>query len=206
MKEKNNTDIKIIESAKELFLEKGYHKTSMSAIAKNADLGKGTLYWHFDSKDDLFQSIVTKEAKTIIKDLNELMEEDASAEKILKSFIKLRLKKIDENKKTTQMFMDGENFINEKLKSTIVEIFETFIDILEKIIKKGIEEKAFYTSNPEKAASAFMGMLNGICTNIIFKDKGDIDIDENADFIYKLFLNGLTNNKEEENNDSVNKK
>ena len=179
LKEKNNTDIKIIESAKELFLEKGYHKTSMSAIAKNADLGKGTLYWHFDSKDDLFQSIVTKEAKTIIKDLNELMEEDASAEKILKSFIKLRLKKIDENKKTTQMFMDGENFINEKLKSTIVEIFETFIDILEKIIKKGIEEKAFYTSNPEKAASAFMGMLNGICTNIIFKDKGDIDIDKN---------------------------
>ena len=200
LKEKNNTDIKIIESAKELFLEKGYHKTSMSAIAKNADLGKGTLYWHFDSKDDLFQSIVTKEAKTIIKDLNELMEEDASAEKILKSFIKLRLKKIDENKKTTQMFMDGENFINEKLKSTIVEIFETFIDILEKIIKKGIEEKAFYTSNPEKAASAFMGMLNGICTNIIFKDKGDIDIDKNTEFIYKLFLNGLTNKKEEENN------
>jgi len=200
LKEKNKTDIKIIEAAKELFLEHGYHKTSMSAIADNADLGKGTLYWHFDSKDDLFQSIVTKEAKTIIRELRELMEEDQDAEKILKSFIKLRLKRIDENKKTTQMFMDGENFINKELKSTIVEIFDTFIDVLEKIIKKGIEEKVFYTSNPEKAASAFMGMLNGICTNIIFKDKGDIDIDKNTEFIYKLFLNGLTNKKEEENN------
>ena len=191
MKEKNSTGAKIIEAAKELFLKNGYHETSMSAIAKNADLGKGTLYWHFDSKDDLFQSIVTREAKSILRELNELTEKDLNAEEIMKKFIKLRLKRIDENKKTTQMFKYGENFINEELKNIMIEIFMSLIDILEDIIKQGINEDIFYTSNPEKAASAFLGMINGICSSIIFENKGDIDIEENTEFIYQLFLNGL---------------
>ena len=197
MKEKNSTGAKIIEAAKELFLENGYHETSMSAIAQNADLGKGTLYWHFDSKDDLFQSIVTREAKSILRELNEIKKKDLSAEEIMKKFIKLRLKRIDENKKTTQMFMDGENFINEELKKTMIDIFRSFIDILEDIIKRGINEGIFHTSNPEKAASAFLGMINGICSTIIFENRGDIDIEENTEFIYELFLNGLQKQKEE---------
>lgn len=205
MKEKNGTGAKIIEAAKELFLENGYHETSMSAIAKNADLGKGTLYWHFDSKDDLFQSMVTKEAKHMLKELNELTEKNLDAAEILKRFIRIRLKNIDENKKTTQMFMDGENFINEELKTTMVEIFHSFIDIVEDIIKQGINEGVFYTSNPEKAASAFIGMINGICSTIIFEDKGDIDIEENTEFIYQLFLKGLQEQKEVERNDETNK-
>ena len=205
MKEKNGTGEKIIESAKELFLRNGYHETSMSAIAKNADLGKGTLYWHFDSKDDLFQSMVTKEAKLMLKELNELAEKNLKADEILKKFIRLRVKNIDENKKTTQMFMDGGNFINEELKKTMIEIFHSFIDIVEDIIKQGIDEDVFYTSNPEKAASAFIGMINGICSTIIFEDRGDIDIEENTEFVYQLFLNGLKNRKEENKNDEINK-
>ncbi|MGM0438197.1 MAG: TetR/AcrR family transcriptional regulator [Bacillota bacterium] len=205
MKEKNGTGEKIIEAAKELFLENGYHETSMSAIAKNADLGKGTLYWHFDSKNDLFQSMVTKEAKHMLKELNELTEKNLEADEILKKFIRIRVKNIDENKKTTQMFMDGGNFINEELKNTMIEIFHSFIDIVEDIIKQGIDEGIFYTSNPEKAASAFIGMINGICSTIILENKGDINIEENTEFIYQLFLNGLQEQKEVERNDEINK-
>ena len=206
MKEKNTTDEKIIKAAKELFLENGYHETSMSAIAQTADLGKGTLYWHFDSKDELFQSIVTKEAKKVLKKFEKLTEKDLAADEILKRFIKIRLENIDENKKTTQMFMDGENFINEELKNTMIEIFRSFINIVENIIKQGVNEGIFYTSDPEKSASAFIGMINGICSTIIFTNKRDIDIEENTEFLYQLFLKGLQSQEEVEENDEINKK
>lgn len=49
---------KIIKTALEIFLEKGYHKTSMADIAGETGLLKGSLYHHFNSKQDLMKAII----------------------------------------------------------------------------------------------------------------------------------------------------
>ena len=41
-----------------LFLEKGYHGTSIDEITRAADLTKGAFYWHFKSKEDLLKKII----------------------------------------------------------------------------------------------------------------------------------------------------
>ena len=48
----------IIKIALEIFLEKGYHKTSMADIANETGLLKGSLYHHFNSKEDLMKAII----------------------------------------------------------------------------------------------------------------------------------------------------
>ena len=50
---------KIIESAIELFAEKGYASTSTSEIAKKAGVAEGTIFRHYKTKKDLLLSIVT---------------------------------------------------------------------------------------------------------------------------------------------------
>jgi AcrR family transcriptional regulator len=47
----------ILEAARHLFFEKGYSAT-MDEIAKKAELGKGTLYLYFKSKDELYVSVI----------------------------------------------------------------------------------------------------------------------------------------------------
>lgn len=49
----------IVESASELFLDKGYGSVSMDGIAAHAKVSKRTVYNHFSSKEDLFSEIVT---------------------------------------------------------------------------------------------------------------------------------------------------
>ena len=49
----------IIETTTELFLEKGFSGTSMSAIAKGCGITKASLYYHFSGKDELFSACVT---------------------------------------------------------------------------------------------------------------------------------------------------
>jgi AcrR family transcriptional regulator len=44
----------IFAAAYELFAAQGYHRTSMDAIAERAGVAKGTLYWYFKSKRELF--------------------------------------------------------------------------------------------------------------------------------------------------------
>jgi TetR/AcrR family transcriptional repressor of mexJK operon len=48
----------ILTAATDLFAARGYGSVSMDAIARAADVSKATLYAHFDSKDQLFATIV----------------------------------------------------------------------------------------------------------------------------------------------------
>lgn len=50
----------IMETALELFANKGFYSTSIQDIAKKAGISKGLLYNYFESKEDLMRSIIAK--------------------------------------------------------------------------------------------------------------------------------------------------
>ncbi len=52
------TRLQIEDAAIELFMEQGYHATSMRQIAERAELALGGIYNHFKSKDELFEAII----------------------------------------------------------------------------------------------------------------------------------------------------
>jgi AcrR family transcriptional regulator len=51
----------IMAAAKEVFARKGFHATTIADIAKQAGLAYGSVYWYFDSKDELFQALMAVE-------------------------------------------------------------------------------------------------------------------------------------------------
>ena len=54
----NKTKNLIFESAIKTFSESGYRGATMDDIASNAGLAKGTLYYNFASKEEIFNFIV----------------------------------------------------------------------------------------------------------------------------------------------------
>jgi len=59
----------ILDGARPVFLLNGYAGASMDEIAVQAGVSKGTLYNHFDSKDDLFKSLIYAEAERITQEM-----------------------------------------------------------------------------------------------------------------------------------------
>jgi AcrR family transcriptional regulator len=57
--------------AKEIFFEKGYGASTIEEIAKRAGIGKGSLYYYFKTKDDLFLSLIFP----ILGKINESLKE-----------------------------------------------------------------------------------------------------------------------------------
>src|SRR4029079_7866317 len=51
---------KIIETARRLFATKGYGSTSLSQVAKEAQVSKALILWHFANKDGLFRTAVQR--------------------------------------------------------------------------------------------------------------------------------------------------
>lgn len=56
-------DIKnlILDKAKERFERFGYKKTTMDELSRDCGISKKTIYWHFDSKEDLFSKLMVRE-------------------------------------------------------------------------------------------------------------------------------------------------
>jgi AcrR family transcriptional regulator len=48
-------------AAKKVFARNGFHATTIADIAKEAELAYGSVYWYFDSKDDLFHQLIAVE-------------------------------------------------------------------------------------------------------------------------------------------------
>lgn len=56
--EAEQTRQKILRAALDLFVEKGYERTTFEDVAERIQLTKGAVYWHFKSKSDLFAELV----------------------------------------------------------------------------------------------------------------------------------------------------
>lgn len=68
----NKTKNLIFESAIKIFSESGYRGATMDDIAANAGLAKGTLYYHFESKEEIFNFIVEEGLQILQNQVNEV--------------------------------------------------------------------------------------------------------------------------------------
>ena len=99
----HETRKKILEVSKDLFLKKGFDNTSIQDIINGlGGLTKGVIYHHFESKQEILQSIIRENNQEI---LNYNWRGDTGLEKIQNSlmdaFSKARLLCLNHAKKST---------------------------------------------------------------------------------------------------------
>jgi AcrR family transcriptional regulator len=70
---------KIVSAALDLFAEVGYHATGLGDIIERAEMTKGALYYHFDSKEALATAIIEEGANTALTAFRNIGEPSAPA-------------------------------------------------------------------------------------------------------------------------------
>jgi AcrR family transcriptional regulator len=75
-----DTREKILETASRLFSIQGYTNTSLSQVAKEAQVSKALIFWHFESKEKLFRTALQRTLEpyvvNVLDDLEGLSEVD----------------------------------------------------------------------------------------------------------------------------------
>lgn len=158
---------KIIESAVELFSEKGYANTTTSEIAQMAGIAEGTLFRYYKTKDALLkallipfrQSVIPKISKEVLSLLK--LQVFKSIEDFLTFFIKNRLEFIRENQKIFKVFVK-ELYYKEDFRMECLPQFDND------------EIKEFANSLINKAKEN--GEIKNIPNYIIFRDFGIFSI------------------------------
>jgi AcrR family transcriptional regulator len=87
---RGKTEVKrneIIEAAAEVFKDRGYHGTSMSAISEQLGGSKATIYSYFKSKEELFSATVEAKCRPTADRIMEILDDvDGPVDVILRNF------------------------------------------------------------------------------------------------------------------------
>jgi AcrR family transcriptional regulator len=67
---------RILDAAASLILRHGYRRITIEDVAKETGIGKGTIYLHWRSREELFQSALQREAGFLFQDLLEALHRD----------------------------------------------------------------------------------------------------------------------------------
>jgi AcrR family transcriptional regulator len=140
----DDTKDSILSVADKLFSRFGFHKTSMDEIAKIARKAKGSLYYHFVSKEDLFKEVVAIEMTKLKSQLSTIINNpDLKASDKIKKYLITRM----------EILNSAANY-HETLKADFFEHFHFIDDLrteldvwekenLKKIINQGVDTDEF---------------------------------------------------------------
>ena len=196
MDEKNIKRNEILDFARLLFKENGFHKTKMEDIALRAGVGKGTLYEYFSSKQEIFDETCVEYVKSIRDHVKEASELNISFKEKLIHLFNGKQNSFEEyfEKNPVDYIMSYINIISEKFVKTLFEYVADMNKIIIDIIEQGKEEGAVTKAIPsEIIACSIVGTMSEYF-KLKMQNK-DYTLKDD-DIIFKLLYNGFSVKKE----------
>lgn len=172
----------LVELAMQLFIEKGFEETTITDITKAADIGTGTFYNYFASKEAIIQYVLMQKFSEAQKPLEKLMkaEKKSSREKI-SAILEILGTIYDSNRPLFDLCVRHLGFKQ-------APHGPEFKSILSHIIEAGQEKGEFKKDIPtEMIIETFMGLIKSAATS-----RSTLSFKENLNYKLTLFLNGLT--------------
>lgn len=191
---KENTRNRIIESAKRLFADQGYQKTTVVDISRQAGLSEAALYDYFQGKEDLLLTIPDLWVSELIGDLKEQLFGIKGAVNKLRKFLWWYLRRIEEaplDAKIVYLFLKtNANFMKTEVYSNVKTLYSYLIDIFEEGRTSG-EMKS--DLNPYFARDIFVGTMEHLITRWLLKDRA-YSLFDNLEEVFNLMIDGFRAN------------
>lgn len=185
-KKKQEVKDKIVKNALVVFTEKGFTETTVADIMNRADLGTGTFYNYFESKEDMINHCIHEkilEAKNSVENFNNT---NLSATEKLSRILHATGKIFEENKPLLGLFF-GILRVNPDIKR-IPSHGNIFKDILMEIIRQGQTEGEFNSDIPPQIVTE---MVHGILQSTLSSSLSDMSFSDNLKYKLNLLFTGL---------------
>lgn len=154
----------ILETARKVFMEKGFKKVTMKDIVEACEISRGGLYLYFESTSQIFLEVLKMETQEADDVFSDNINEDATAADILILFLKEQKKELLRKKNTLTQAIYEFYFENKlpKKDNILKKQFDSAVKIIEKLIEAGVENGEFYCEDCKGTARNIMFVLEGL--------------------------------------------
>jgi AcrR family transcriptional regulator len=186
----------IMAAAKEVFARKGFHATTVADIAKRAGLAYGSVYWYFDSKDELFHALMAVEESALRNHVAAALAalgvptENVGQEAPLRAAVQATLEFFEADKATVKLLLRDAYALGERFEKHLGGIHERFIDDIETFIVAAQERGEVVAAPPRMVAYTLAALVGQLAHRRLNTDD-DVTAAQVADFVVALVLDGL---------------
>ncbi len=154
----------ILRAARRCFVENGFHPTRMDDIARAAELSKGGVYFHFKSKQEVFERLVEEEYERSIQFLERVEEGDAPIGEKMQMIGAHYLEYFNQAPEAPRFFIVmGEMALrDERLAQRLLEMQTAFIEKIAAIIEAGVAEGFLRPVDTKAVGAILKALLDGL--------------------------------------------
>lgn len=166
-KEAEERKKEILDVVEELFVTKGYDGTSTTDILERVGIARGTLYYHFKSKEEILDALIDRIIQGMVSNIRLAISDKTTATQKILSFVGAM--KVDSavGKEITDYAHKPQNaLMHQKIQNALL---VALTPIAAEIIREGIKEGSFSTNYPEEAAEMLL-----IYGSVVFDDMHEI--------------------------------
>ncbi|RLB86606.1 MAG: TetR/AcrR family transcriptional regulator, partial [Deltaproteobacteria bacterium] len=126
----------ILDAALKLFSNKGFHNVSMQEIASEAEFAIGTLYKFFDTKEDLYRSLVLRLAETFHARLFSVLDAHTTEIEKLRNYVVEKGELFSENLPVIRLYFAEARGANSDVKTDLdAKLWKSRDEVLQKLAK-----------------------------------------------------------------------
>lgn len=153
----NKTKRRIFTTAIKLFAEKGFDNAGIEEITAVAGVAKGSLYYHFETKEELFDLLLEEGLKLLKNSIEIKFKSCQNALDMLKAIIMVQIKSIIKYTDFVTVVMN--NIIGETPRTKKCQkAMEDYVEIIKDVIDEGIKDGIFYDGDSLGIAYGILGV------------------------------------------------
>jgi AcrR family transcriptional regulator len=178
---------RILQAAVELFTERDFHHVLMEDVAARADVGKGTVYRYFPTKEELYFATIFEGWDRLGKELEAVVQQHGPLQDTLEQVTRQVLSYFWRRRQFVTLVHRLENNLAgeeqadwQRRRNSIVEVFTS-------ILRRGVAAQALPNEQMRLVTEMFLGMLRSI---VLYREDRDTP-DAMARLAVQLFLGGL---------------
>jgi AcrR family transcriptional regulator len=169
----NKTKRKIFETSMKLFAEKGYDATSVEEITATVGVAKGTLYYHFSSKEEIFKFLVEEGVKLLKNSITiKTSKLDNTIDKI-RAIVLIEIKILVKYESFMTIIL-SEIWGNGQRSQMCRHYVFDYIQMIHEIVEEGIKNGEIIEADPNVIASGIFGF---VCSSLIYKLRREKNIE-----------------------------
>ena len=140
----------ILDAAEKLFAARGFDNTSTGDILDAVGIARGTLYYHFKSKEDILDGVIQRITGQLMQEAGEIVrqKELPVLERLTKAILSLNVESKIGYEIMEQVHRPQNALMHQKMQTTLLAGIKP---ILTELVEEGIEQGIFLTRYPESA-------------------------------------------------------
>ncbi|MGN1304116.1 MAG: TetR/AcrR family transcriptional regulator [Oscillospiraceae bacterium] len=160
----------ILDAAERLMMKTSQNDISVSLIAKEAGIGKGSIYYYFKSKEEIMYAVIERGYRKALHEYFSCIDSQLPAiEKIKMLFFCTIKKEFNDNRENLfrKLHVNEDVILHNYVKHIAL---AEMSPVLEKLLLQGIEERSIYTDTPKESAEMIVAVLSFILDGTIFEN------------------------------------